>query len=619
VSGPLRSARWFGTHDVAGLIHRSYLRSEGISQAGIEGRPVIGVCNSWSELVNCNVHFRGLAAAVKRGVLQAGGLPLEFPTISLGEAFMKPTTMMFRNLMAMDVEETIRANPLDAVVLIGGCDKTVPAQLMGAASVDLPAIMITGGPAQPAVFHGEHISNGTDLWRYTADLRAGRITAAEYDELEAAMVPSAGHCQEMGTASTMTSLVEALGMALPGTAAIPAVDARRAAAAEATGRRAVELARDGGPRPSQILTAAAFDNAITLLMALAGSTNAVLHLLAIAGRAGVELGLEQFDQISRRTPVLANVRPSGEHLVEDLFHAGGVPAVMRELLPLLDGGALTVTGATLGENLAGGGDVDRAVVASLERPLSPQGGIAVLRGSLAPGGALIKQSAASPHLMRHRGPAVVFEDVYDLAARIDDPGLDVSADSVLVLRNSGPRGGPGMPEWGQLPIPARLLREGVSDMVRISDARMSGTSFGTVVLHVVPEAFAGGPLAVVRDGDPIALDVEARSIDLELEPAELKRRLAETPLPEPRYTRGYGRLYIDHVLQADSGCDFDFLRVTPGERAQSEPLGLVRPDRRLVAVRPGRRRGRRRAGCGSARSRRRRRPRTAAPARGRSQ
>jgi dihydroxy-acid dehydratase len=576
VSGELRSARWFGTHDLAGLMHRSYLKAEGISQAAIEGRPVIGVCNSWSELVNCNIHFRGLAEAVKRGVLLAGGLPLEFPTISLGEAFMKPTTMLFRNLMAMDVEETIRANPFDAIVLIGGCDKTVPAQLMGAASVDLPTIMITGGPAQPAVFRGEHISNGTDLWRYTADLRAGRIAQAEYDALEAAMVPSAGHCQEMGTASTMTSLIEALGMALPGTASIPAVDARRAAAAEASGRRAVELALAGGPRPSQILTAAAFDNAITLLMALAGSTNAVIHLLAIAGRVGVPLELDRFDELSRRTPVLANVRPSGEHLVEDLFHAGGVPAVLRELLPLLHGDAVTVTGASLAENLGAVAETtNRSVISALRAPLAGEGGIAVLRGSLAPGGAIIKRSAASPELMRHRGPAVVFEDVHDLAARIDDPDLDVTADSVLVLRDSGPKGAPGMPEWGQLPIPSKLLRQGVSDMVRISDARMSGTSFGTVVLHVVPESAAGGPLAIVRDGDPIALDVEARTLDLAIPAGEIARRLAELPDRQPKYRRGYGRLFLDHVLQADTGCDFDFLRKRPGEPVEPDPLGLV--------------------------------------------
>jgi dihydroxy-acid dehydratase len=426
------------------------------------------------------------------------------------------------------------------------------------------------------VFRGEHISNGTDLWRYTADLRAGRISQADYDALEAAMVPSVGHCQEMGTASTMTSLVEAIGMALPGTASIPAVDARRAAAAEASGRRAVEMVLEGGPRPSQILTPGAFDNAITLLMALAGSTNAVLHLLALAGRVGVDLRLDRFDDISRRTPVLANVRPSGEHLVEDLFHAGGVPAVLRELLPLLDGGALTVTGASLSENIAAApAAVNRSVIAALDHPIATEGGIAVLRGSLAPGGALIKRSAASPELMRHRGPAVVFEDVYDLAARIDDSALDVTADSVLVLRDSGPKGAPGMPEWGQLPIPAKLLRAGVSDMVRISDARMSGTSFGTVVLHVVPESAARGPLAVVRDGDQIVLDVEARTLDIDLPAAELAERLAALPETAPKYTRGYGRLYLDHVLQADTGCDFDFLRGREGEPPEPDPLGLV--------------------------------------------
>ncbi len=489
---------------------------------------------------------------------------------------MKPTTMMFRNLMAMDVEESIRANPLDAIVLIGGCDKTVPAQLMGAASADVPAIMITGGPAQPAVFHGQRISNGTDLWKYTADLRAGRVSAEEYDALEAAMVPSVGHCQEMGTASTMTSIAEALGMCLPGTASIPAVDARRAAAAEATGRRAVQLARDGGPRPSQILTAAAFDNAITLLMALAGSTNAVLHLLALAGRVGVDLQLDRFDEISERTPQLVNVRPSGEHLIEDLFHSGGVPAVLRELEPLLDPDVLTVAGSTLGETLRGGHDeADRKVVAAYDHPLSGAGGIAVLRGSLAPSGAIIKRSAATPELLSHRGPAVVFEDIYDVIERIDSADLDVTKDSVLVLRNSGPRGAPGMPEWGQIPIPAKLLREGVTDMVRISDARMSGTSFGTVVLHVAPESAANGPLGAVRDGDMIRLDVDNRRIDLEVEPAEIERRLATTPPRPAHYRRGFGKLFLDHVMQADKGCDFDFLRSRDGEAAVSDPLGLI--------------------------------------------
>ncbi len=577
MSPDLRSGRWFGTQDVAGLIHRSYLKAEGISQAAIEGRPVIGICNSWSELVNCNIHFRGLAAAVKRGVLQAGGLPLEFPTISLGEAFMKPTTMLFRNLMAMDVEETIRANPFDAVVLIGGCDKTVPAQLMGAASVDLPAIMITGGPAQPAVFRGEHISNGTDLWRYTADLRAGRITQADYDALEAAMVPSAGHCQEMGTASTMTSLIEAMGMALPGTASIPAVDARRAAAAETTGRRAVEMALVGAPRPSQILTAAAFDNAITLLMALAGSTNAVIHLLAIAGRVGVDLRLDRFDELSRQTPVLANIRPSGEHLVEDLFHAGGVPAVLRELGSLLHGDALTVTGATLAENLAAAPSAapDRSVIAALDAPLAAEGGIAVLRGSLAPGGALIKRSAASPELLRHRGPALVFENVHDLAARIDDPALDVTADSVLVLRDSGPKGAPGHAGMGpaadpvQAPAPGRLGHG--ADLRRADERDVVRDGCAPRRAGVGGRRPARGR-AGRRSDRARRRGAHARAGS----PGGGGRRAAgRAARPEPKYTRGYGRLFLDHVLQADTGCDFDFLRRRPGEPIEPDPLGLV--------------------------------------------
>ncbi len=570
----LRSARWFGSRDVAGLMHRAYLKSEGISQAAIGGRPIIGICNSWSELVNCNVHFQALARAVKRGVLQAGGLPLEFPTISLGEPFMKPTTMLFRNLMAMDVEETIRANPLDAVVLLGGCDKTTPAALMGAASVDIPAIMVTGGPTEPAVYHGRQLGAGTDLWRYTDDLRAGRMSEADYAELEASLIPSAGHCPEMGTASTMSAIVEALGMGLPGSALIPAVDGRRYAMAEATGRRAVELAREG-LRPSHILTAEAFDNAVTVLMALGGSTNAVLHLLALAGRVGVDLSLQRFDELGQRTPVIVNVRPSGEHLVEQLFHAGGMPAVLKELSPLLHLTSLTVTGRGVGENIADARVHDRSVIASLDKPLYATGGLAVLFGSLAPGGAIIKQSAASAGLLRHRGPAVVFDGIDDLAARIDDSDLAVDADSVLVLRNVGPRGGPGMPEWGQMPIPQKLLRQGVTDMVRISDARMSGTAFGTVVLHTTPEAAAGGPLGVVRTGDPILLDVERRRLDLDIPVDELRRRLEAFRPPAPRYRRGYGALYVEHVLQADQGCDFDFLRKLPDEPFATEPLGLV--------------------------------------------
>jgi dihydroxy-acid dehydratase len=573
-NGRLRSARWFAEHDLSGFVHRASIQAEGISRHALAGRPVIGICNSWSELVNCNLHFRGLAESVKRGVLLAGGLPLEFPTISLGENLMKPTTMLYRNLMAMDVEESIRSYPLDAVVLIGGCDKTVPAQLMGAVSADLPAIMITGGPSQPALFRGRQLGVGTDLWRFADELRAGRMTQREFDELEAASTPSYGHCNEMGTASTMTSLVEGLGMCLPGTASIPAVDARRRRAAEQTGARAVELARNG-PKPTEILTELAFDNAITLLMALGGSTNAVIHLLAIAGRAGVPLNLERFDQLSSRTPILVNVRPSGEYLVEQLFHAGGIQAVLKELAPLLYEDALTVTGEPLVRGYEAAQRFDERVIATLDAPLQAHGAIAVVHGSLAPDGAVVKRSAASSRLLRHRGPAVVFEDIDDLAARIDDPALEVTPESVLVLRHVGPKGAPGMPEWGMLPIPAKLLRAGVTDMVRVSDARMSGTAFGTVVLHVAPEAAAGGPLRAVQTGDPIALDVDARRLDIDIPADELARRLAAIGPTEPKYRRGYGRLFVDHILQADEGCDFDFLRHLPGEEPQREPYGLL--------------------------------------------
>ncbi|HEX4521506.1 MAG TPA: IlvD/Edd family dehydratase [Gaiellaceae bacterium] len=570
----LRSQRWFGGHDLAGFIHRASIHAEGISRAALEGRPVIGICNPWSELVSCNLHFRGLAEAARRGVLLAGGLPLEFPTISLGENLMKPTTLLYRNLMAMDVEESIRAYPFDAVVLLAGCDKTVPAELMGAVSADVPAIMVTGGPSEAAWFRGKRLGAGTDLWHYVEEVRAGRMSQDEFDELEAASLPGVGHCNEMGTASTMTSIVEALGMCLPGSASIPAVDAARVRVAEASGARAVELAREG-LRPSQIVTAESLDNAITLLMAIGGGTNAVIHLLALAGRAGVPLGLDRFDDLSRSTPLLANVRPSGEHLVEDLHRAGGIRAVLHELGPLLHGDALTVTGRTLAEETRAAAPLDRDLIASLDAPRSAEGGLAVLHGSLAPLGAVIKRSAASAELLRHRGPALVFDSIHDLAARIDDPSLDVRADSVLVLRNAGPRGGPGMPEWGQLPIPRRLLGQGVTDMVRISDARMSGTAFGTVVLHVAPESAAGGPLLAVRDGDPIVLDIDERRLSLDIPADQLARRLETAPPPAPPYRRGYGAMYLDHVEGADRGCDFDFLRSLPGEPAESEPLGLL--------------------------------------------
>ena len=572
--GTRRSARWLAPQDVSGFIHRAALRSEGLGDASIRDRPVVGICNAWSELVNCNLHLRGLAEAVKRGVWQAGGLPLEFPTVSLSENLMKPTTMLYRNLMSMDVEETIRSSPLDAVVLLGGCDKTVPAQLMGAASVDVPAIALTGGPMQAAWFRGRRLGAGTDLWHYTNELRAGRMSTAEYAELEAASTPSPGHCGEMGTASTMASIVEAIGMALPGSAAIPAADARRAAMAEATGRRAVELARED-LRPSQILDARAFDNAIVTLVALGGSTNAVVHLLALAGRVGVDLDLGRFDELARVTPLLVNARPAGAHLYEDVFRAGGVPALLTELAPLLHLDARTVTGRSLGTEIAGATVHDRDVIRSLDAPLGPSGGLAVVRGSLAPDGAVLKVSAATPALLRHRGRAVVFDDVYDLAARIDDPGLDVDERSVAVLRGSGPQGGPGMPEWGMLPIPRKLLERGVTDMVRISDARMSGTGFGTVVLHVAPESAVGGPLAAVRDGDEIVLDIDDRRLDLLVPDDEVARRLTDGRRHERAYARGYGALFLEHVLQADTGADFDLLRRRAGDDAEQVPRGLL--------------------------------------------
>jgi L-arabonate dehydrase len=567
-SQPLRSRNWFGRQDLDGFAHRSWLKSEGFSDHVFDGRPVVGIANSWSELTNCNAHLRQLADAVKRGVWSAGGFPLEFPTISLGEVLMKPTTMLFRNLMAMDVEECIRAYPLDAVVLLSGCDKTTPAMLMGAASADVPAIMVTGGTMLRGTRRREELGSGTDLWRLWAERRAGRLTDEELCEAESCMSRSAGHCMVMGTASTMASMAEALGMTLPGNAAIPAPDSRRLQLAELAGRQAVTMAVAGGPRPSALLTARAFDNAIRSLMAIGGSTNAVIHLLALAGRVGVPLSLTRFDELSRTTPFLLNVRPSGKYLMEDFFYAGGLPAVLRALLPLLHGDAPTVNGRTLADNVRDAPNWNEDVIRALDLPLAAEGGLAILRGNLCPGGAVIKVSAASPPLLTHRGRAVVFADHADLHRRIDDPALAVDASSVLVLQHVGPRGAPGMPEWGAAPVPARLLRQGVKDMVRISDARMSGTSYGTVVLHVAPESAVGGPLALVHDGDEIELDVARRTLTLRVDETELgRRRAAWTPRP-PHFTRGYGRLFLDHVLQADEGCDFDFLRGRTPVRAE---------------------------------------------------
>jgi L-arabonate dehydrase len=557
----MRSAGWFERRDLDGFLHRSWLKASGVGDDTFRGRPVIGICNTWSELVNCNAHLRGLAEAVKRGVLQAGGFPREFPVMSLGEALMKPTTMLYRNLMAMDVEESIRAYPLDGVVLLTGCDKTNPAAIMGACSADIPTIVVSGGPMLNGRWRGESVGSCSDCWRYHDELRAGRISEQDFAELENAMSRSHGHCMVMGTASTMACITEALGLALPGSAAIPAADSRRSHDAEAAGRQIVELVRRG-IRPSDIVTREALENAIRTLHAISGSTNAIIHLIAYAGRLGIDLPLGLFDELCATTPWLVDLKPAGKHLMEDFFYAGGLPAVLDQLRDLLHADALTVTGRTLGENLAAVATeiVEPGVIRPRSDPIDEGGSLVVLRGNLCPDGAVMKISAADPRLLEHEGRAVVFEDIRDLAERADAPDLDVDADSVMVLRNAGPVGAPGMPEWGQLPIPAKLLRAGVRDLVRISDARMSGTSYGAVVLHVAPESAIGGPLALVRSGDRIRLDVRARALDMLVPEEELaRRRAAWTPAARDD-ERGYRALYREHVLQANEGCDLDFLR-----------------------------------------------------------
>lgn len=552
-----RSSHWFGEQGRSGFIHRSWMRAQGFAEDVFDGRPVIGICNTWSELTPCNAHLRQVAEAVKRGVWESGGWPLEFPVMSLGETVVRPTAMLFRNLLSMDVEESLRANPLDGVVLLAGCDKTNPGTMMGAASADLPTIMVTGGPMLNGKYRGCDIGSGTAVWRFSEDLKAGRMSPEEYAFAEACQSRSNGHCMTMGTASTMASVTEALGMQLPGSAAIPAVDSRRYALAQRSGRRIVEMAREG-LRMSNVMTREAFENAIRVNAAIGGSTNAVVHLLAIAGRIGVPLDLDDFDGLTGPVPWLANLQPSGEYLMEDFFYAGGLPAVMNEMRGLLHLDAVTVTGQTLGANIQGMTRLpDTDVIASADAPLGLGAGTAVLRGNLAPDGAVIKQSAVSAHLMKHRGRAVVFETIEEYDAQSDE--LDVDDDTVLVLKHAGPKGYPGMPEVGNLELPRKVLERGVRDMVRISDARMSGTAYGTVVLHTAPEAAAGGPLALVRTGDIIELDVAARSLHLDVPDEELDRRRAEWTPPPPRHDSGYARLYIDHVLQADHGADFDFL------------------------------------------------------------
>jgi dihydroxy-acid dehydratase len=558
----LRSHRWFGINDLRSFGHRSRTKQMGFSSDDYAGKPVIAIVNTWSEANPCHIHLRQRAEEVRRGVLQAGGFPLEMPAMSLGETLMKPSTMLYRNLLAMEVEELLRSNPIDGVVLLGGCDKTVPGLLMGAISMNLPAIFLPAGPMLRGNWCGQPLASGTDVWKYWNEKRAGTIDDRAWGEIEDGIARSFGTCMTMGTASTMASVTEALGLSLPGSAAMPAADSGQARLAAASGRRIVEMVWED-LRPSQILTADALRNGATVALAIGGSTNAVIHLIAMAGRAGVRFGLDDFDGISRSTPVLANIRPVGEFLMEDFYYAGGLGALMNQIPELLYLGADTVTGRTLGENLAGARVFNDRVIVPRDRALSREGGLSVLRGNLAPDGAVIKHTAAETRLHRHRGPAVVFKDYNDMAARIDDPALDVTADSVLVLQHAGPIGGPGMPEWGMLPIPKKLLAAGVRDMVRISDARMSGTAYGACVLHVAPESFVGGPLAFVRDGDAIELDVPERRLSLEVDDVELARRRAAWTPPRTIYPRGYGWLYSRHITQADRGCDFDFL-AAPG-------------------------------------------------------
>ncbi len=565
---PFRSQDWFGRTGKDGFIYRAWMKNQGFPHHLFEKKPVIGICNTFSELTPCNAHFRELADAVKRGVWEAGGFPLEFPVMSLGECQIKPTAMLFRNLASMDVEESIRGNSIDAVVLLCGCDKTTPSLVMGACSVNVPTIVLSGGPMLAGRYQGRKIGT-SDLWRFAEDHKTGKMSQKEFVEAEACMARSQGHCAVMGTASTMAAMVESLGLALPDNATIPAADSRRKVLAHMTGMQAVALAH-ADRKPSDILTREAFENAIMVNAALGGSTNFIIHLMAIAGRIGVELSLDDFDRLSAKIPLLANLQPSGEHFVEDLFYAGGLPAVIRELRGVLHNESITVNGYSIGENCAEAQCYDRTVIASIDEPFKPESGVAVLRGNLCTNGAVIKPSAASPALMQHTGRAVVFENIDDYKARIDDPDLDVDPSCVLVLKNVGPRGYPGMPEVGNMQLPAKILAQGVHDMVRISDGRMSGTGFGTVVLHVSPESAVGGNLAFVQNGDLITLDVENRSLHLHVSDEELAERLAHFKPLDLGYNRGYVNLYVRHVMQAHEGADLDFLQGSSGSVVQRD-------------------------------------------------
>ncbi len=557
----LRSQRWFAPQDLRSFGHRSRARQMGYGLEDFADRPVIAIVNTWSDLNPCHVHFRQRAEDVKRGILQAGGFPVELPAISLGESFMKPTTMLYRNLLAMETEELLRSNPVDGVVLMGGCDKTTPALLMGAISMNLPTVFMPAGPMLRGNWQGQILGSGSDAWKYWDEKRAGTISEADWTEMEGGIARSYGVCMTMGTAATMTALAEVLGFCLPGASSIPAADSNHIRMAAACGRRAVEMVWDD-LCPRDILSRASFDNALVALMAMAGSTNAIIHVLALAGRAGIDLSLDDFDAAARRVPVIANLRPSGQYLMEDFYYAGGLPAFLSQLAPLLAVEARTVLGGTLGDIIATAKVHLPDVIRPMDRAIAAADGLAVLRGNLAPDGCVMKPAAADPRLLNHTGPALVFRDYNHMAAEIDRPDLDVTADHVLILQNAGPQGGPGMPEWGMLPIPKKLVQQGVRDMVRLSDARMSGTSYGACILHIAPESAVGGPLALVRTGDLITIDVAARRIEMAVDELELARRRAQWSPPPKQYDRGYGAMSAAHIQQANLGCDFDFLTGT---------------------------------------------------------
>ncbi|MEC7222711.1 MAG: L-arabinonate dehydratase [Verrucomicrobiota bacterium] len=563
----LRSYRWYGPDSLRAFGHRSRARQSGLGESDFYGKPVVGILNTWTDLNSCHLHFKTTVESVKRGVLQGGGLPMEIPVMSCGETLTKPTSMLYRNFLAMEAEEMIRANPIDCAVLLGGCDKSTPALIMGAISAGVPAVYVPSGPMIKGNWRGQVLGSGSDVWGYWDERRAGNLTEEEWKEIEGGIARSPGHCMTMGTASTMTAMAEVMGFTVPGASSVPAMDANHQRLAAEAGRLAVNNAWEG-PKPKELATRQSFENAIAVDMAIGGSTNAIVHLLAMAGRAGVNLSLNDFDEISRKTPLITDLRPAGRFLMEDFYFAGGLTAVLKTMQPILHMDHPTVNGMTLGQNVMNAKVHNNEVIRPLDDPISKDGGTTVLGGNLAPNGAVIKHSAADSALLKHSGPAIVFDNYRELSEKIDDPNLPVTKDSVLVLRNAGPVGAPGMPEWGMLPIPKKLLKEGVRDMVRVSDARMSGTSYGTCVLHVTPESAVGGPLAVVEDGDIISLDVESRTINLDLPEEEIVKRTKDLPERKSLHARGYTKLYLDHVTQADKGCDFDFLE---GDEKSPEP------------------------------------------------